>query len=90
MHHAYPTLDVYLDHMRRYAELGAEMVKHKPRWWLWLQKWFNPPLTFLYNYVFRLGFLDRRPGLLLHWNHSRYVFWKYSRALRLSRASATG
>lgn len=85
LHHAYPTLEVYLEHMRRYADLGAEMLKDKPRWWLWLNRWLNPPLTFFYNYVVRRGFLDGREGYLLHWNHRRYVGWKYAKALELSR-----
>jgi glycosyltransferase involved in cell wall biosynthesis len=84
LHHAYPRLEIYLEHMRRYADLGAELVKDKPRWWLWLNRWFNPPLTFFYNYVVRMGFLDGREGFLLHWNHRRYVGWKYAKALELS------
>ena len=83
LHHAYPTLEIYLEHMRRYADLGAALVKDKPRTWLWLHRWLNPPLTFFYNYVVRLGFLDGREGFLLHWNHRRYVGWKYTRALEL-------
>ncbi len=88
VHHAYPTLEIYLEHMRRYADLGAEMIQDKPRWWLWLNRWFNPPLTFFYNYVVRLGFLDGREGFLLHWNHRRYVGWKYAKALELQRPTA--
>ncbi|MDP9262786.1 MAG: glycosyltransferase family 2 protein [Acidobacteriota bacterium] len=88
LHHAYPTLENYLEHMRRYADLGAEMIMDKPRWWLWLNRWLNPPLTFLYNYVVRLGFLDGREGFLLHWNHARYVGWKYEKALELARVSS--
>ena len=87
IHHAYPTLDIYLEHMRRYADLGAEMIRHKPSPILLLNRWFNPPLTFLYNYIVRLGFLDGREGFLLHWNHSRYVSWKYAKALELSRSN---
>jgi len=82
IHHAYPTLEVYLEHMRRYAELGAAMAARKPRTWLWLTRCLNPPLTFFYNYLLRLGFLDGREGFLLHWNHARYVGWKYATALR--------
>jgi hypothetical protein len=69
--------------MRRYADLGADMIKHKPPAWLWLNRWLNPPLTFVYNYFLRLGFLDGREGLLLHWHHSRYIAWKYAKALQL-------
>jgi len=87
IHHAYPTLEIYLEHMRRYAALGGEMLRDRPRLWLWLNEWLNPPLTFFYNYVLRLGFLDGRPGLLLHFHHARYVHWKYAHALRM-KASA--
>ena len=85
-HHAYPTLEIYLEHMGRYADLGAEMVKDKPRWCLWLNRWLNPPLSFLYNYFFRFGFLDGREGFLLHRYHARYVGWKYAKALARSRS----
>jgi glycosyltransferase involved in cell wall biosynthesis len=85
IHHAYPTLEIYQEHMRRYAALAAEMIRNKPRLWLWLNRWLNPPLTFVYNYFFRLGFLDGRQGLLLHYHHSIYVSWKYTKALELNR-----
>ncbi|HSA92685.1 MAG TPA: glycosyltransferase family 2 protein [Terriglobales bacterium] len=84
IHRSYPTLTEYLEHMRRYADLGAELIRDKPRWWLWLNRWLNPPLTFLYNYFLRLGFLDGKEGLLLHRNHARYVGWKYAKALELT------
>jgi len=40
----------------------------------------NPVFTFLYNYIFRLGFLDGREGLQFHIHHSIYVRWKYHAA----------
>jgi hypothetical protein len=43
--------------------------------------------TFVYNYFFRLGFLDGREGLLLHLYHAGYVSWKYAKAWERSRAS---
>jgi hypothetical protein len=45
----------------------------------------RPLATFLYNYFFRLGFLDGREGLLLHLYHAVYVSWKYAKAWELSR-----
>jgi hypothetical protein len=45
----------------------------------------NPAATFVKNYVFRLGFLDGREGLLLHLYHSAYVSWKYAKAWEKSR-----
>jgi glycosyltransferase involved in cell wall biosynthesis len=35
---------------------------------------------FKWNYIFRLGFLDGREGLLLHLYHATYTSWKYAKA----------
>jgi glycosyltransferase involved in cell wall biosynthesis len=87
VHHSYPTLSDYIDHMNRYSSLGAEMVvaKGKVRF-SFVNIVLRPLFTFIYNYVFRLGFLDGREGLLLHLYHAVYVSWKYSKAWELSRS----
>jgi glycosyltransferase involved in cell wall biosynthesis len=86
LHHSYPTLVDYIDHMNRYSSLGAEMAiaKGHTRFSV-LNIVFRPIFTFLYNYIFRLGFLDGPEGLLLHLNHAVYVSWKYSKAWELAR-----
>jgi len=48
----------------------------------------RPFLTFIYNYFFRLGFLDGREGLLLHLYHSAYVSWKYAKAWELQKSQS--
>jgi glycosyltransferase involved in cell wall biosynthesis len=84
LHHSYPTLSEYLDHMNRYSSLGAEMITSKGHVRFSV---FNivvrPAATFIYNYFFRLGFLDGREGLLLHLYHAVYVSWKYAKAWEL-------
>lgn len=87
LHRAYPTLAGYLEHMNRYSSLGAQMLieQRGSVGFSVANIAFRPLLTFLYNYVVRLGFLDGREGLLLHLNHARYVSWKYSKAWALSR-----
>jgi glycosyltransferase involved in cell wall biosynthesis len=89
IHHSYPTLSDYIDHMNRYSSLGAEMVvaKGKVRFSI-INIVFRPFFTFTYNYLFRLGFLDGREGLLLHLYHAVYVSWKYAKAWELSRRSS--
>jgi glycosyltransferase involved in cell wall biosynthesis len=90
IHHAYPTLETYIEHMNRYSTLGAQLLVTQGR----LSRdplafctnvFLIPVLTFLWNYVFRLGFLDGREGLLLHLYHSAYVSWKYAKAWSLTR-----
>ena len=86
LHHSYPTLSDYLEHMNRYSSLGAEMVIKDGRVRFSVTNIVLRPLaTFLYNYFFRLGFLDGREGVLLHLYHGVYVSWKYAKAWELSR-----
>ena len=92
IHHCYPTLDDYIEHMNRYSTVAAQMLTasgRAPRSLLALlwQALVNPAATFLYNYVFRLGFLDGRHGLLQHLNHSVYIHWKYVKAWHAARAN---
>jgi glycosyltransferase involved in cell wall biosynthesis len=88
LHYSYPTLSDYIDHMNRYSSLGAEMIvaKGKPGFSVFNIA-FRPMATFVYNYFFRLGFLDGREGLLLHLYHAVYVSWKYAQAWELGRKS---
>ena len=89
IHNAYPTLRGYIDHMNSYSSSGAEVAVAKGR------RGFNPLnivlrplLTFVYNYFFRLGFLDGREGFLLHLYHAVYVSWKYAKAWELVRTAS--
>jgi glycosyltransferase involved in cell wall biosynthesis len=88
LHHSYPTLSDYIEHMNRYSSLGAEMLvaKGKVRF-SFINIVLRPLFTFIYNYFFRLGFLDGREGLLLHLYHAVYVSWKYAKAWELSRVT---
>ncbi len=89
IHHSYPTLSDYIEHMNRYSSLGAEMVvANGPVRFSFINIVLRPLFTFIYNYFFRLGFLDGREGLLLHLYHAVYVSWKYAKAWELSRNQA--
>jgi glycosyltransferase involved in cell wall biosynthesis len=86
IHNAYPDLSGYIDHMNSYSTSGAEIaVAQGHRGFNLLNILVRPKLTFIYNYVFRLGFLDGREGFLLHMYHAVYVSWKYAKAWELSR-----
>jgi glycosyltransferase involved in cell wall biosynthesis len=88
VHYTYPNLTLYLGHMNRYSSLGARLAAAKGHRGFSLSNIVVRPLaTFVYNYFFRLGFLDGREGLLLHLYHAGYVSWKYSKAWELSRKS---
>ena len=92
IHHCYPTLEDYIEHIDRYSTISAQALVasgRAGRSWPWLV-WtalLNPAATFLYNYIVRLGFLDGREGLLQHLNHSVYIHWKFVKAWRGARGA---
>ena len=79
LHHCYPTLSDYIEHMNRYSTLGAEMARTAGRPARVRDLVLRPLATFFYNYVVRLGFLDGREGFLQHASHAIYVGWKYAK-----------
>ena len=73
--------------MNRYSSLGAEMAVAEGRTgFSVINIAVRPPMTFIYNYFFRLGFLDGRKGLLLHLCHAVYVSWKYAKVWELAHS----
>ena len=87
IHHAYPTLSGYIEHMNRYSSLAAG-ASTRGISGLGAFVWsvlLNPAATFVYNCILRLGFLDGREGLLLHLCHSAYVSWKYAKMWEQAR-----
>jgi glycosyltransferase involved in cell wall biosynthesis len=94
IHHAYPTLETYIEHMDHYSTLGCELLVAAGKTSRSLPAFIAnvfvvPQLTFVWNYVFRLGFLDGREGFLLHLYHATYTSWKYAKAWQAGRASRT-
>jgi glycosyltransferase involved in cell wall biosynthesis len=94
IHHAYPTLSTYIEHMDRYSSLGANLLVAKGRtgaslFSFLLQIFFIPQFTFVWNYLFRFGFLDGREGLLLHLYHATYTSWKYAKAWEKARSQSS-
>lgn len=90
LHYAYPTMAIYLEHMDRYSSEIAQLLHQRGKTSRSLPAFIantvlNPIATFLYNYIFRLGFLDGREGLILHINHSVYIHWKFIKAWRLGQ-----
>jgi glycosyltransferase involved in cell wall biosynthesis len=86
IHHAYPTLDNFIEHANRYSSLGAQMeVEKGPVSFSIVNIVLRPMVRFLYSYFFRLGFLDGREGLLVLMTHASYVSWKYAKAWEMSK-----
>ena len=83
LHHAYPDLESYLGSINKYSTLAVDNMTDSgitPFKTSWVNLLFRPLFTFLQKYVFRLGFLDGKHGLVLNLFHASYVFTKYAKA----------
>jgi len=86
IHHAYPTLESFIEHANRYSSLGAGMVvRERKVGFSFINIVVRPMVRFLWSYIFRGGFLDGREGLLVLMTHAAYVSWKYAKAWEMSR-----
>ncbi len=86
IHHAYPTMESFIEHANRYSSLGAQMVADERKVsFSFVNIVLRPMVRFIWAYFFRMGFLDGREGLLVLMNHAAYVSWKYAKAWELSR-----
>lgn len=82
-HHAYPSISVYLSKTMPYSSLAVRVMAEKgiSRFQAsWINIALRPLFTFIYKFIFRLGFLDGKHGLVLNMLHSFYVFAKYAKA----------
>jgi glycosyltransferase involved in cell wall biosynthesis len=94
IHHAYPTIENYIEHLNHYSTLGSQvLVEHRKTSRSAIafagNVLFYPGLIFLRDYVLRLGFLDGREGLLLHLYHAIYTSWQYAKAWEKTAEEAT-
>ncbi len=86
IHHAYPTISSYIEHIERYSTLAAEqIIKDRKRTWFWFDVYLRVCIDWMWKYIFRLGFIDGREGFLYHSYHAVYVSWKYAKAWELTR-----
>jgi glycosyltransferase involved in cell wall biosynthesis len=82
-HYAYPDLASYLSSINKYSSLAVDVMASREIGAFkvsCVNFVLRPLLTFIYKYIFRLGFLDGKHGLVLNLFHSYYVFAKYAKA----------
>ena len=84
-HQSYPTWDVCVTKMRRYAEAGALNAHRAGRRAGPLDGVVRAPLRFVRQYVLQLGFLDGADGVLVCALAAAQVYLKYTRLWQLGR-----
>jgi hypothetical protein len=90
-HEGFKSLADQLETTQRYATSAAEEMHRTgagpcPG----LAMLTRPPLRFFKAYVFKCGFLDGWPGLILAVTTAHYVFLKYAKLWELNHARRPG
>ena len=78
-HHSYREVADHLSTMNRYTTLAAAQMLAEGRHASWVDLIGQPPLVFWRNYLWRQGFRDGLPGLIVSLMNSYYVFCKYAK-----------
>lgn len=64
-HYPHPTLHEFIEDINRYSTLHAEELAKEGKKATWLQIILYPKAKFFVNYVYKQGFRDGMPGLIL-------------------------
>ncbi len=88
-HYTDPTIDHYLEKMRRYARLSAEQLFAQGRHAHWTDLVVRPVWQFVKMYLLKCGFLDGWQGFVLARYSAVHVFTKYAILKALSSAEST-
>jgi len=84
LHYTDPDFDHYLEKLNRYTSLDALQLSTEGREAKLLHILLRPPLTFFKMFIFKKGFLDGVPGLILSVSSAFHVFSKYVKLWHLN------
>ncbi len=89
LHFTYWNYDQYFNKFQRYTTYQAEKWEREGRRFSMAKMFFNMPMRFLHNYIFRLGFLDGVAGLQVCLLTGFYSFMKQARLWQIQEGKAT-
>jgi glycosyltransferase involved in cell wall biosynthesis len=85
LHFTYRDIGDHVRRLERYAGFQAEEIVRQAKKCLFLRLLVLPPVTFLRHYIWKLGFLDGFPGLVIAIVSSWGTAMKYLKAIALKR-----
>lgn len=86
LHYSFPSIKDHVQTANNFSEIAArEAVKRKKQVNFVIHILLNPAYTFLYNYIFRRGFLDGYYGFIICTISAFANFLKYSKIKQLQK-----
>ena len=77
LHYTMKDMEEYQAKTILYANLSAKKYADQGKKATWIKRYVSPVFSFIQNYLFRLGFLDGKEGLIIAYTSAKYVFLKY-------------
>lgn len=84
LHYSYYTIAGHIEQANRFTDLTAEEAFRKGKKAGILQILFKPPIRFLRDYFFKLGFLDGYYGFIVCYISAQATFFKYIKLRQLN------
>ncbi len=88
LHYSYRTQAEHIAQSQKFSAIAAKALYASGIQSVLLKIFFGPPVKFLRDYVFRLGFLDGTNGFNIAYISAKAVYWKYSALQQLNRTKA--
>jgi len=79
VHYTYKNLAHQIKTIDRFSDVASEALMNKGKTFCLCNLLFRPPVKFIETYLFKLGFLDGLPGLIISVASAFYVFVKYAK-----------
>jgi len=83
LHYTYRDISDQIQTIDRYSKISAEDMAQSGEKFSLFKLLFHPPFRFVKEYLFKLGFLDGLPGLIIVVSTMFYVFIKYAKLWEL-------
>ncbi|MEW6026669.1 MAG: glycosyltransferase family 2 protein [Planctomycetota bacterium] len=79
IHYTYKNISHQIKTVDRFSDASSEALMKEGKTFCLCNLLFRPPIKFIETYLFKLGFLDGLPGLIISVSSAYYVFVKYAK-----------
>jgi len=79
LHYTYQDISDQIRTVDKYSQIAAEDLFKSGRKFSFFKMLFHPPFRFIKEYLFKMGFRDGLPGLIIIVSTMYYVFVKYAK-----------
>jgi len=79
VHYTYKNISHQIKTIDRFSDASSEALINEGKIFCLCNLLFRPPVKFIETYIFKLGFLDGLPGLIISVASAFYVFIKYAK-----------